>query len=322
MRTHPSLKTFRTIFAVGALALLLASAALPSGLAADTSATTTNSTPSVDAVYFYTSDPTSGSAATCKSTGRATSFDPVAGDVRTVYVCVEASDPNGYNDLCDEGETSASDLRRFSVTDAAGASISDVSHDKTNVDLACATGSGTGVALIGSFEMEYWRPAGLASSSSAYIAEIEITDILAAAASANETFDYTALTSLDASEVTSISLGGALAPGAIGSDATANIYNKGNTVFTIYVAGANLTGSSRSQSVDVANLKWATSASVEYGTKTALGATGASTGLEAPAETADGTTARSLYFQLGAPSGTNQWIPADTYAGTVTFATG
>lgn len=312
----------RSVVAAGMLTILVL-AALPSVLAADSQATTTNATPTIDAVYFYTADPSAGSGATCASAGRATSFNPVAGGDRAVYVCVQASDANGYNDICDTGAASANDTRAFTATNSAGGSISDASHPKANVALSCATGSGTSVALIGSFQMEYWRSYGLAAAGNAYRLVPNVVDIVGASATTVVgNFDYTNLTSLDASAVTTVGLGGALAPSATGSDATASIYNKGNTAFTIHVSGSDLTGSSRSQSIGVANLKWATSASVVYGTKTALGASPASTGLSAPAETADGATARDVYFQLGVPSGSNQWIPADAYTGTVTFATG
>lgn len=308
---------------LAAAALLFAAAAMPSSLAADSSATTTNSTPSIDAVYFYASDPSSGSGASCASAGRVASFNPVAGGDRPIYVCVQASDANGYNDICDAGAASSSDVRTFTATNSAGGNISDASHPKASVALTCATGSGTSVALVGSFQMEYWRPYGLIAASNAYVVTPSIVDILGASAPAVVgNFDYTNLTSLDASAVTTIGLGGALAPGATGTETSASIYNKGNTAFTIHVSGTSLTGASRSQSIGVANLKWATSASVLYGEKTALGASAASTGLSAPAETADGATARAVYFQLAAPSGSAQWIPADTYAGTVTFATG
>ncbi|MFA5862989.1 MAG: hypothetical protein WDA16_14960 [Candidatus Thermoplasmatota archaeon] len=313
----------RAPFALGAIALLFASVMVPSGLAAETTTTTTNSTPAIGAVYFYTTDPTSGSGAACAAAGRVTSFNPAAGADRAIYVCVEASDANGYNDICDTGAASTSDVRTFNATNSAGGSISDANNPKNDVALACATGSGTSVALIGSVQMEYWRSYGLAAAANAYLLTPRILDIVGAAATGSGgSFDYTNLTSLDASSVTTVSMGGALAPAATGTETSASIYNKGNTAFTLFVSGTNLTGASRAQTIGVANLKWATSASVVYGTKTALGASSASTSLSAPAETVDGTTARAVYFQLGVPSGTAQWIPSDTYAGAVTFATG
>lgn len=313
----------RVPVALAILVALVAPVLMPTGSAADTSGTTTNETPAVNAIYFYTSDPASGSGASCASAGRVTSFNPVAGGDRTVYVCVEASDGNGYNDICDSGGASANDVRTFTATNSAGGSITDATHPKANVALTCATGSGTAVALTGSMQMEYWRPYGLAAAANAYKLTPSIVDIVGASATAVVgNFDYTNLTSLDASAVTTISLGGALAPGATGTEAAASIYNKGNTAFTIHVSGSNLTGASRAQPIAAANLKWATSASVGYASKTGLGLSAASTSLSAPAETADGTTPRPVYFQLGVPTGASQWIPADTYSGTVTFSTG
>lgn len=311
----------RPVLALGLIACLLLSAA-PLVSANTSSASTTNSTPVINNVFFYGSDPAAGSGAACASAGKVTSFNPTAGSTTALYVCVEASDGNGYEDICDSAASSALDLRTFSATNSADGSISDVSHPKTDVALTCATGSGTSVALTGSFQMEYWRPWGNAASSTAYKVTPAIKDVAGASAAAVVgRFDYTNLTSLDAATTGAISLGGALAPGDTGTEAVAAIYNKGNTAFTIHVSGTALTGSGKSQTIAVGNLKWATSASVAYATKSALTGTSATTSLSAPAETADGTTARNVYLQLAAPSGSSQWMPADTYSGTVTFAT-
>lgn len=301
-----------------AAALLLA--ATPPGGATGSTATTTNSTPAIGSTYYYASDPTSGSGATCKATGRLTSFAPTSGSTTTIHVCVEATDANGYEDVCDSGATSSSEVHRFSVTDHAGASISDAGHVKANVALSCATGSGTAVALIGSFQMEYWRPAGTSAGSTAYRVVPEITDVAGAAATSNPaTFDYTSLTSLDSTTMGTINLGGALAPGGTGTESAANVYNKGNAAFTIQVSGSALTGGSRGQTIAVGNLKWAASSGVAYGSKTALTGSAVSTSISAAAETEDATTAYPVYVQLSVPAGSGQWMPSDTYTGTVTF---
>lgn len=312
----------RLLPVIGLIACLVL-AGVPAVSANSASATTTNATPTVNNVYFYASDPAAGSGSTCQAASRLTSFNPTAGSTTTVYVCVETTDDNGYQDVCDAAVSSAQDVRTFSVTNSAGASISDADHPKADVALSCATGSGTDVALTGSFQMEYWRPWGNSAAANAYRATPTITDVAGATAtSVAGQFDYTNLTSLDSATTGAISLGGALAPGDTGTEVAAAIYNKGNVAFTIHASGGALTGGSKSQTVAVGNLKWATSASVVYGSKTALTGSAASTALSAPAETADGTTARNVYFQLAIPSGSSQWMPADTYSGTVTFATG
>lgn len=309
------------------LALLLACsgllAAIPDGAATGTSAGTTNATPAIGSTYYYTSDPASGSGSTCKATGRATSFDPASGSAATIYVCVEASDANGYEDICDSAATSASEVHRFSVTDWADNSVSDAGHVKANVGLACATGSGTAVALLGSFQMEYWRPWGLSAAGNAYKVVPEVTDVAGAAAASNPGgFGYTNLTSLDGTTTGTISLGGSLAPGATGSEATASIYNKGNVNFTVHLSSSALTGGTRGQTIAAGNLKWASASGVAYASKTAATGSSASTGAAASHESEDATTAVPIYFQLAVPSGSSQWVPGDTWTGTVTFATG
>lgn len=240
-----------------------------------------------------------------------------------MHVCVEVMDANGFEDVCDSGGTSSSEVHRFIVTDSGGVTISDQDHVKANVALARASGSGTAVTVIGSFQMEYWRPVGLSASTSAYRVVPEITDVPGAAASSNPaTFDFTSLTSLDSTTTGTINLGGTLAPGGTGTEAAASIYNKGNAAFTIQVSGSALTGGTRAQTIAVGNLKWAASASVAYGSKTALTGSAVSTSISAAAESSDTTTSYPVYVQLSAPAASGQWVPADTYTGTVTFTAG
>ncbi len=144
-----------------------------------------------------------------------------------------------------------------------------------------------------------------------------------ASASSNPAgFDYTSLTSLDSTTTGTINLGGTLAPGGTGTETAASIYNKGNAAFTIQVSGTALSGGARGQTIAVGNLKWAGSSGVAYGTKTALTGSAASTSVVASPEVSDATTAYPVYVQLSVPAGSGQWVPADTYTGTVTFTAG
>lgn len=301
--------------------LLLAS--VPPGGATGSTATTTNSAPVIGSTYFYASDPAAGSGATCKATGRVTSFGPTSGSATTLHVCTEVTDANGFEDVCDSAATSASEVRRFSATDGAGGSISTGSHVKADVALTCAGGSGTAVALLGSVQMEYWRPYGLSAAGNAYRIVPEVVDVAAASAASNPaTFDYANLTSLDSTTTGTIDLGGGLAPGATGTETSASIYNKGNVDFSIHVSASDLTGGSRGQSLAAGNLKWAASSGVAYASKTGMAGSAVDSAVVAARETADGTTAYPVYLHLGVPAGGSQWVPADTWTGTVTFATG
>lgn len=293
-----------------ALSLLVAS----HGAATEASATTTNTAPSVGGVYFYASDAAAASGATCPATGRVTSFTPSAGTTRAVYVCAEFADQNGYNDVCATGAT-----RTFSVTNSASASISTAANPKSSVALSCATGSGTAVAATGAFNMEYWRPWASSGAANLYRVSVSVVDVAAASASAVGTYGYANLTAISAPA--SLALGGALAPAATGAEATANIYNNGNVAFSIQASGTALTGGSKSQTIAAGNLKWG-AASGLYGAKTALTGSAVNTAVAAGVETSDTPTTRALYLQLAAPSGGSQWVPADTYSGTVTFTAG
>lgn len=309
------------------LALLLVGVVLLSSLphvgATGSTATTTNTAPAIGSTYFYASDPAAGSGATCKATGRVTSFSPTSGSTTTVHVCTEVTDANGFEDVCDSAATSSSEVHRFSATDSFGNGISTANYVKANVALTCAAGSGTAVALLGSFQMEYWRPWGLSAASNAYRLVPEITDVAGAAATSSPaTFDYANLTSLDSTTTGTINLGGSLAPGDTATETSASIYNKGNVNFTIHVSSSALSGGSRGQSLAASNLKWAGSSGVAYASKTGMTGSAASSGVVAARESADGTTAYPVYLQLGVPSGGSQWVPADTWTGTVTFATG
>lgn len=325
MTTRKTLPTHRRATPLVALLIVagMAASGLPGVLATDSTAGTSNQAPAIGSTYYYASDPSSGSGATCKATGRITSFAPTSGSSTTVYACVEATDANGFEDVCDSAGTSTSEVHRFTVTDQFSNAISTGSHPRTNVALTCATGSGTAVALLGSFQMEYWRPAGTAAGTSAYRFVPEVSDVAGAAASSNPaTFDYTDLTSIDSTTTGTINLGGSFTPGTTGTETSASIYNKGNVNFTIHVSSTSLTGGSRIQTIAASNLKWAASASVAYGSKTAMSGSSTSTGIAANREAADGTTAYPVYLQLAVPSASSQWVPADTWTGTVTFATG
>ena len=165
-----------------------------------------------------------------------------------------------------------------------------------------------------------WRSPGTGASE--YKFSPSFTDVASASAEAyTQTFAYTGLTSLDASQVGSVDLGGAIAPGATAAETWAVLRNSGNEAFTLHVTASDLTGASKGQVISRSNLKWAASASVAYGSKTAMTASAASTAIVAAVETSDTPTDHPLYLQLSAPSGAAQWMPADTYSGTVTFST-
>lgn len=215
--TSASKPPTRTAIAGGALVLVLSTAIVAGGSSISLDIIVANAPPTAHAVFLYAAAPKALGGA-CAHEGRESSFPPLTGAARVVHVCVEGSDANGYADLCAAGST-------FSVIAPDGEDM--LGKRGEMGQLACATASGTRVALVGSFILEYWRTPTV-SSSPPYAVLATLDDASgAASAPARASFGYGALRAIEAE----------LATGSGLSDGKLRLHNRGNVPLTVWIIG-------------------------------------------------------------------------------------
>lgn len=291
-----------------ALAVVVAGfiSAAPMAGAQTADGSVTNATPVVSSVTLYSAAPTPGSS--CAGGTSATGFSPSSGTTRTIHICAVITDDNGWSDVCQTGSSRTYTVKATDGTTTLGS--------KTG-SMTCAAGSGTSVAVTAEFTMEYWRLP--ATGATYYYVRVDVTDVASASAGqGSASFNYAALTSLHVTDA-SFSFG-SIAPAGNGTD-SATIYNYGNQAFTIQLGGPSggFTGASKSQTIAVGSMTHGNASGSET---TALTGSAATTGVTAAVETSDTPTNRVVYLKLTVPAGTSQWVPADTYSGTLTFTAG
>lgn len=287
----------------------LAATSEPAGLNAQMS----NALPSLGSVVLYTSAP-SVSTQACPA-GGVTSFDPTPGTVTTVYVCAPVTDANGHADVCANAVE-----KTLSVFNSGNTLLNDNdgNADKSAVALACTQESGTAAVLTGSFDMEFWRAAGAAASTTAYYTRLTVTDFASATDTADGTFDWTAAKAINVAA--SGSTFGELAAGDTSSEVTMTVENVGNVAFTdVTVEALSLTGTTNAQEIALSNLKFSLTSGQAAASGAGLSTTPQNTGVTLSVASTDTPTSDLVYVALTMPDGASGWVPADTYATTVTL---
>lgn len=234
-------------------------------------------------------------APTLSSVTIGASFDPTAGTTTSIPVTIIVSDANGCNDIS-------------SVTGTV------YLNDGTTVHIASASATRTAcVALLATYS--YAPNMQFYDAAATYKVKVLATD--AAGATVDNTvslasFTYNTLTAVNLASATLAF--GSLAPGASGTGQTESVQNYGNVQIDAQISGTDLTLTSPSATIGVANVKW--SLSSDMSSSTAMSTTAATISSFDLAKGA--SSSKSIYVQLVAPSGSAQYVPAGTYSGTVT----
>lgn len=231
----------------------------------------------------------------------ASSVTPTAGSAKAVSVSITATDLNGYNDV-------------------TGVTV-EVQKPDGSVHIASASatfqsGLTTSATYTYSFNMNFYDAA--ATGASKYKVKVTVTD--AAGASVNnvgalDEFNYAQLAALSLGS-SSLDLGDSLSPGSTGSAKTQTVQNYGNTQIDIQVSGTVLTHATSGDTIAVGNVDWSVNSDMSSSTDmTTSAVTVSAFDLGAGA-----SSTKNVYVQLTAPSGSDQYVPAGTYSGTMTVS--
>lgn len=283
------------------LAAVLLPSALPLALAVDgsVSATVVNAAPSIVTLALYMSDPAASvDGATCPP--GTTTITPRAASTRTVYVCAVVSDSNGWQDVC--GASSAAGSRTLGVYDPDGATSLAEALVRPAQHLACGPGSGANITILGSFPMEYWRPAaGTPQDTSAgYLVTLDLEDAAGAAASrATHRFHYSSTKAIGAVAAADQD---ALTPTSTGLRSVI-VANQGNTPLALALTGARETDPAHTPDVGaggpITNSRPGTTEPIPLPGAAAL--------------MLDSGSSSSTTLKLEASRNTNHWLPTENH---------
>lgn len=265
-----------------AAAILLIVSAAPIVAATDTSATVTNDVPSVESVSLDASS------------------TPTAGSTTTVALTITVSDGNGYQDI---------DIVSYTVYKADGTTEHIGSASAASND----DGSGTTQTYGASFQMQFYDDPALGNDT--YKVRATAIDLEGAVSSTTDgTFNYQDLAALSLSD-SSVSFG-SLAPGARSSTSTLTVTNHGNVQIDIATNGTEMSNGA-GQAIAGSNLKYDLLATDMLNEIDLTGTPFTNTGFDL-AKGPDSSAA--TYWQVAVPSGSDQYIPADIYTGTLTVS--
>jgi hypothetical protein len=265
-----------------AMGLVLIAAAVPTTSGTDSSTEITNEVPVVEGIAL---DAT---------------VTPTPGSSTTVSLTITVSDGNGYQDIA---------AVSFLVHRPDGTTVHVASTAATSND----DGSGTTQTYAGSFEMQFYDAPALDTDS--YKVRATATDAAEATSDTfTATFHYAELAALHLG-AGSISFG-SLAPGERSATATLDITNHGNVRIDLMTNGTDLANGA-GQYIPVDRIGYDLAHANMTG-ETALTATPfTNTGFDLA--TGPSVT-QTTYWAVTVPAGSERYMPAADYLGTLTFA--
>jgi hypothetical protein len=257
-------------------------ALLPSGAAPDLTGGVTNLAPVVTSV-------TLGSGA----------LTPTAGSTTNLVTTIIVADDNGYNDI-------------------TGVTVAILRPDGSTVHQAAtaatfSSGSGLQATYVKTLTMNYYDPAALLTST--YKVKVEVTDSQGATGNnllALATFNFGQLAALNAAS--SVDLGSSLAPGEASPIGAMQVSNYGNVQIDAQVSGTAPANSDVEASLPVGSVSYSLNADLSAASPLSISASGVD-GFDLGAGAG---SARNLYWRMTVPSAEDQYVPAGTYASTVT----
>lgn len=228
-------------------------------------------------------------------------YSPTAGSTTSITTTVSVSDENG-----------CADLEWVNVTVLAPDDTTHVAWSQATKD-SCTLTSGT---WTHTFEMRYHDDPALGTDH--YKIKVRATDSQGAS---DETllgnltrFNYEELAALNLGSST-LDFGADLAPGASSATQSLSVENFGNVQIDAQLNGTNLTHATEPATIHVDELAYSHNSDMSDGDSLTLDPVTNTT-----FDLAAGSgAAKTLYWQLTVPSGSDQWIPSGTYTGEVTI---
>lgn len=228
--------------------------------------------------------------------------EPTAGGTTSVSVTIVAEDANGANDIASV---------RVEVLRPNGAT--------THVPAAAASlASATGVrgTFTYTFAMQYFDEPALGNST--YKVKVVATDSRGLAGdnlAALAVFNYAELVALNL-QAGAIDFGANLEPGSRSAVVPLGVENHGNVRLDVQLNGSDMAHASLNASIPVGR--------VSYSTESNMSGSRALSAAPATLETFDlergQGSSKPLHWQLAVPSGSEQWVPSGSYAGTLSVA--
>lgn len=212
----------------------------------------------------------------------------------TVVIQGRADDGNGWRDLS-----------------SASITIKGPTGEIKPVTSATPTGEGQGRTV--EFSAKFELPAGVAPGN--YDVTFSATDRVGASDQVAAAFTVVPMLGI-ALDASSISFGKGLGPGSTShaSPASIGIRNVGNVIMDIHVSASPLRGEASGESISADHVRYSHSASMSGEvTLSKDGSTDQGFNLK------PGAPAKLAYFDIHMPTGDEQYLPADTYRGTITI---
>ena len=273
-----------------ALAILAAAAlAAPLALAEDidTEARVKNKDPTMTAITLSDDEP--GTAGY--------QVQPVAGGTKTVTVSFSTNDGNGNADI---------EKVDFSVLRP------DQSALHTTLTATGGSSQGTTREWTATFDVEFHEPPGT------YTVSARVEDVKGGEGVLTQTFAYQELLAFDPNPKTVEFSATDLEPATNSPVAGVGVRNMGNVALDAQVSGTDMDAATFDASIGVERVKYGLAPDLGDAVSLGTSPTTLTTFDLAPGA----ASVRDIFFRVDVPSGEEQFIPADTYQGSITIGAG